>query len=189
MTQAHIQTRRPEWTRRLRWMLAIGFMAHLVFGPADAYAAEFSEEDALKAAFIFHFTHFVNWPADRAETITIGVLGEDPFNGALETIRGKTVNGKPIRIKQLLSTDAAIEDVHVLVVGWLDENAVASIIERVADRPILTIADFDVFKVESVMISLFRKGTRQKFGVDRQSASRAGLTFSSQLLQIAEVTW
>jgi hypothetical protein len=168
-------------------MVAIVFVAQLLFGLADASAADYSKEVAVKAAFIFHFAQFVEWPADRPKTITIGVLGEDPFNGALEIIRGKMVNGQSIRIKQLSSTDPAVDNVQILIVGWCDENALTSIMASTANRPILTIADMDAFEVEGVIISLFRKGTRQKFGVDRQAASRAGLILSSQLLQIAAV--
>ena len=187
MTQSHIQTRQPDWPRRFRGMFAIIFMTSLLFGPADAYAGDFSKEDSVKAAFVFHFAHFVVWPADRSEAITIGVLGEDPFHGALEIIRGKTVNGQSIRIKQLSSTDLAIDDVQVLVVGWFDDDAVASLVASAANQPILTIADLDVFKVEGAIISLFRKGTRQKFGVDRKAATQAGLILGSQLLQIAAI--
>ncbi len=49
------------------------------------------------------------------------------------------------------------------------------------------LSDQDVFKVEGAIVNLFRKGTRQKFGVDRKAAMQAGLTLSSQLLQIASV--
>lgn len=187
MTLPHIQTRQSDWLRPIREMLAILFVAHLLFVSTDADADDYSKEDAVKAAFVFHFAQFVEWPAGRPETITIGVLGEDPFNGALEIIHGKMVNGQSIRIKQLSSTDRAVDNVQVLIVGWSDENVVTSILASAANRPILTIADMDVFKVEGAIISLFRKGTRQKFGVDRQAASRAGLTLSSQLLQIAAV--
>ncbi len=187
MTQSHIQTFQPDWPRRLRGFLAVIFMTHLLFGPIVACADDYSKEDAVKAAFIFHFAHFVEWPADRPERITIGVLGEDPFNGALETINGKTANGQPIQIKQLLSTDHAIDDVQALVVGGFDGDAVANLLAGAASQPILTIADLDVFKVEGAIISLYRKGTRQKFGVDRKAAMQAGLILSSQLLQIASV--
>ncbi len=168
-----------------RRIFAIILVAQLFFGPADTYAADYSKEDAVKAAFIFHFTQFVEWPTDRPKTITIGVFGEDPFNGALDIIHGKMVNGQAIRIKQLSSTERVVDNVQVLIVGWCDEKALTSILASTANRPILTIADRDAFEVEGAIINLFRKGTRQKFGVDRQAASRAGLILSSQLLQIA----
>ncbi len=187
MTQSHIQTFQPAWPSRFRGILAVIFMTHLLFGPVVADADDFSKEDAVKAAYIFHFAHFVEWPADRPERITIGVLGEDPFNGALETIDGKTVNGQAIQIKKLLTTDEVIDDVQILVVGGFDGDAVANVMAGAANQPILTIADLDVFKVEGAIINLFRKGTRQKFGVDRKAAMQAGLTLSSQLLQIASV--
>ncbi len=187
MTLPHIHTRQTGGPRRVRGMFAMIFVAHVLFVSIGAHAADYSREDAVKAAFIFHFAQFVEWPAGRPETITIGVLGEDPFNGALESIRGKTINGRSIRITKVLSTDRTIDDVQVLIVGWSDENAVANILASAANRPILTIADLDTFKIDGVIISLFRKGTRQKFGVDRQAASQAGLTLSSQLLQIATV--
>ena len=189
MTPPHIHTRQINWPSRIRGMFAIIFVTHLLFASIDAQAADYSEEDAVKAAFIFHFAQFVDWPAGRPETITIGVLGEDPFNGALESIDGKTVNGRSIRITEVLSSDQAINDVQVLIVGWSDENAVASVLASAANRPILTIVDLDMFKIEGAIISLFRKGTRQKFGVDRRAANQAGLTLSSQLLQIATVVY
>ena len=187
MTQSRIQTFQPDWPRRFRGILAVIFMTHLLFGPVVAYADDYSKEDAVKAAFIFHIAHFIEWPAGRPERITIGVLGEDPFNGALETINGKTVNGQSIQIKQFLSTDLGIDDVQVLVVGGFDGDAVANLLAGAASQPILTIADLDVFKVEGVIINLFRRGTRQKFGVDRKAAMQAGLILRSQLLQIASV--
>ena len=187
ITLPHIQVRQPDWLRPIRGMLAILCLALLLLTSTNVYADDYSKEDAVKAAFIFHFAQFVEWPTDRTQTITIGVLGEDPFNGALEIIRGKMVNGQSIQIKQLLSTDRVVDNVQVLIVGWSDENVATSILASAANHPILTIADLDVFKVEGAIISLFRKGTRQKFGIDRQAASRAGLTLSSQLLQIAAV--
>ena len=187
ITLPHIQTRQPDWRCRIRGMLAILCVALLLLTSTNAHADDYSKEDAVKAAFIYHLAQFVEWPAYRSETITIGVFGEDPFNGALEIIHGKLVNGQSIRIKPLSSTDPAVDNVQVLIVGWCDENELTSILASTVNRPILTIADMDVFKVEGAIISLFRKGTRQKFGVDRQAASRAGLILSSQLLQIAAV--
>ena len=187
MNPSHIQIRQHDWPRRVRGMLATIFMTNLLFGPVVGYAGDFSKEDEIKAAFVFHFAHFVEWPADRSEAFTIGVLGEDPFNGALEIIRGKTVNGQAIRIKQLMSTDRAINDVQVLVVGGFDDDASARVLASAASQPILTIADRDVSKVDGVIIILYRKGTRQKFGIDRNAARMAGLTLGSQLLQIATV--
>ncbi len=187
MNHSHIQIRQHNWPRRVRAMLATIFMINLLFGSVVAYAGDFSKEDAIKAAFVFHFAHFIEWPADQSEAFTIGVLGEDPFNGALEIIRGKMVNGQAIRIKQLMSTDRAINDVQVLVVGGFDDDANARLLASAASQPILTIADQDVSKVDGAIITLYRKGTRQKFGIDRNAARLAGLTLSSQLLQIATV--
>ena len=67
--------------------------------------AEVSPEYKLKAAFLFNFTKFVDWPptafADATSPVVIGVLGDDPFDGALEdVIRGRTANGHSLTIRR-----------------------------------------------------------------------------------------
>src|ERR1700689_1427913 len=56
-----------------------------------------SREYQIKAAFLFNFAQFVEWPAttytNAGQPFTIGVLGEDPFGPALEqTIQGETIH-------------------------------------------------------------------------------------------------
>src|SRR2546422_11247568 len=64
---------------------------------------EVSPEYKLKAALLFNFAKFVDWPptayADVSSPVVIGVLGDDPFDGALdEIVRGRTANGRPLKL-------------------------------------------------------------------------------------------
>lgn len=107
-----------------------------------------------------------------------------------------------ISVNQVLSEVETTNGVHrfgltygiSLPTGSIDEEdflpaiaANARLLASAASQPILTIADQDVSKVDGAIITLYRKGTRQKFGINRNAARLAGLTLSSQLLQIATV--
>jgi len=63
-----------------------------------------SREYQVKAAFLYNFIKFVDWPkektADSNEPIIIGIIGEDPFEKAFQPIKNKKVKGKKIVIKR-----------------------------------------------------------------------------------------
>src|SRR4051812_45240396 len=69
-------------------------------------------EYQFKAALLFNFAKFVDWPAqafsDAASPIVIGVLGENPFHEDLiQTVQGKTINNRPLVIKEFTSVTEA----------------------------------------------------------------------------------
>src|SRR5688572_17808492 len=83
--------------RITRWL----FAGLLVF--PGMVLAQTVDEYAMKAAFIYNFTKFVEWPkASGLGTFAICVLGDDPFASLLDqVVKGKTANGVAIQTRRL----------------------------------------------------------------------------------------
>ena len=97
----------PRFSRA--WLMLVGLLG-LVPHVNAADAADVSKEYQIKAAFVYNFTKFVEWPATRfAETdspIVIGVLGENPFGGELDKmVQGRKVHGRAIVVRRVVSIE------------------------------------------------------------------------------------
>lgn len=143
-------------------------------------------EYQVKAAFILNFANYVDWPAGALsrDTITIGILGQDPFDGALDSLSGKTVGGRRVQIRRFDEPEEAA-GANILFIGASERRDLPRILRAVRGRPILTIGDSNGFATAGVMINLVVLRKRVCFEVNLTAAKRAGLLVSSQLLKLA----
>src|SRR4051812_20440582 len=93
--------------QRIRRSLLIAALGALGLQASPAQADAPAEYD-VKAAYLFNFIKFVEWPANapaiRNNAVTICILGEDPFGAQLESVlSGQTVDGKPLKFQHLQS--------------------------------------------------------------------------------------
>ena len=146
------------------------------------------DEYRLKAAFVYRFPQFVEWPAGAREgraNVEICVLQPNPFGDVLtELVRGEAINGRPLVVR-LVSADDVLDTCHMLVaVGRAGRDA-GDLIKRLASRPVLTVGDRDGFLDSGGMIALRIVDRRVRFEVSATNAKRAGLHLSAQLLRLA----
>jgi hypothetical protein len=149
--------------------------------------AEVSKENQLKAAFLYNFTKFVEWPArrfaDENSPIVIGLLGRNPFEGELATIvHGRTVNGRPIQVK-LIHTADEVSAVHLLFVPAGEESLLpAAAWQKVA---IVAVGESERFAAQGGTIVFTRERDKLRFEINMTAAERDGLRISSQLQKLA----
>jgi hypothetical protein len=146
-------------------------------------------EYRIKAAMLYNFARFVEWPAaalgDPAAPLAIGVWGDDPFAGALEdAVRGKTAWGRAITVKNWKDIPAG-ERIHILFVSRSEEKRLAAVLATAESRPWLTVSDIPRFTASGGVIGFFLEDNKVRFAVNRTAAARAGLTVSSKLLRLA----
>lgn len=157
-----------------------------------ATAAEIAvPETQAKAAFLFGFPKYIEWPAhafsSATNPISICVAGEAEIAQALEKIaEGKLIGGRPVIVKRLMSPHDC-SGCHLLFVGGAQRFQAFEYLRRTQDKPTVTVADFDSFLDSGGMINLEMKGNRIRFQVSLKPAERADLRFSSKLLSLAEV--
>jgi uncharacterized protein DUF4154 len=156
--------------------------------PAALPAAPPTEYE-VKAAFLYNFTRFVEWPPeslrDTSEPFVIAVLGRDPFGPVLDdTVAGKTVAGHRIEVRRA----SRVEDVADAQMVFISasERASAPAILKALDRPgVLTVGDTDGFAGYGGTINFVLHDRRVRFEINPASAEQAGLKMSSQLLKLA----
>lgn len=150
-----------------------------------------TSEYAVKAAFLYNFARFVEWPASAfsgpRDPMTLCVLGEDPFGGELDqTVQGKSVLGRPIVVRRF-ARPAGLEECRILFVSSSERSRFDQVLAAVGDRAVLTVGEEEAFGRSGGMISFVVRQNRVRFQIDRGAAARAGLSIGSQLLELAEV--
>lgn len=183
-----LRGRHPLTRRRLGAALCalLVALAALAFPPATRAGQE-SGEYQVKAAFIYNFMKFVEWPPDGLATpgtICLGILGRDPFGDALEEIKGKTAKGRRVVVVHFRSVED-VKGCDVLFICASEKGRLSHILKAVHNARLLTVADQDGFCAAGGMINLLFVKNRVAFEVNVAAASRAKLHVSSQLLKLA----
>lgn len=174
--------------KRTTLFLAVTLL--LAVGGSVARAEATSREYQLKAAFLYNFAQFVEWPDDSFKSsgspIVIAVLGQNPFGTALEQIvGGKSVNGRSIAIRYF-ATIEEMESCHILFVCPSERFNVGPIVAK-AGPTTLTVGDFEGFTRDGGIFRLFAESNKMRFEVNMDAARRSRLKISSKLLKLAKV--
>lgn len=142
-------------------------------------------EDDIKAAFLYNFTKFVEWPAGTADAFRLCTVAEPGFNKALErTVVGETVNGLPI-VHVSPSTPDAARSCDILFLGRLENDRADRWIAAVRSAPVLVVGESPGVANRGAHINFVVDDNRVQFDVNAEAARRAGLTISSKLLRVA----
>ncbi len=153
-------------------------------------AAPAASEYEIKAAFLLHFSRFVEWPdsafAAPDAPLFICVLGDDPFGPALEEIvRNERVNSHPIAVERYRLADN-VDRCHILFIGRSTQPLQQRILDQVRGKSILTVSDEEEFTRRGGVIGFVTVNGKVKLQVNRSSAERADLRISSRLLRLAD---
>jgi hypothetical protein len=164
-------------------------MACCAARPAAAETPPASEYQ-IKAAFLYNFAKFIEWPADAhladAQTFTIGLLGADPFGPDIAVIEGKQVKDKPLRIVRGQTLEE-LKGCQVLFIGALPAADLERVLKTLKGRPVLTVGEAENFAHHGGMIHLMTVENKVRFEINVQTAEQAGLKISSHLLRLARI--
>ncbi len=159
-------------------------------GVGKAYADSRSEREyQIKAAFLYNFTKFVEWPADRfaddSAPIILCDFGKDPFGATLEdTVTGKTVKGRHIDIRRIGNIDD-LDACHVLFVGLSERERLRQIIASSHRASVLTVGDMDDFVEFGGVINLIKRANKIQFEINLVAAKQARLKLDLKLVTLA----
>lgn len=161
---------------------------YLFFG-LKTLGQEPAQEYQIKAAFLFNFAKFVEWPSDAFPNanspIIVGVLGKNVFGHYLEdTIQGKTVQNRPFVLKELKSVDDAVH-CHILFVSPSMSDDFSRVIKDLHNASVLTVSETDQFLKAGGMINFIIEDNKVHFQINDGAAKAAGLKISSKLLSLA----
>ncbi len=180
--------RRRQATRRwpLRWAV---LAAVVLFTAEDACAT--TPEFQVKAAYLFNFARYVEWPPDafRAPNapLIIAIVGDDPFGSTLDDlVRGEEAQGHPLLVQRYRRVED-VQDCHILFVSRLGRTERETLLSGLKNRSILTVSDTDDFARQGGMIRFVMADGRVRMQINWEAAKRANLTMSSKLLRSAQI--
>jgi len=150
-----------------------------------------AKEYRLKAAFLFNFAGFAEWPAATLPVgdapMVIGVLGENPFDGFLEdTVRGEKINGHPLAVQFYHSAGEA-QACQILFISASEAGHLDADLAGLKGKSILTVSDLQDFARRGGIIQMATENNKIRLKINLSSAKQSGVVLSSKLLRPAEI--
>ena len=182
-------TRKYSQAAGRRRMIVFSFLLLLLF-PLQGQNT-LRQEYEVKAAFLFHFSQFVDWPASAfsapSDPFIIGILGEDPFGKFLDDlVRGETMKGHPIIVTRY-QTLQEIDSAHILFITKDMAQSLGEVLALVQNKNMLTVSDMPGFARQGGIVRFYIASNKIKFQVNLDAAKSNGLTMSSKLLRLADI--
>jgi hypothetical protein len=177
------------WIAVALWGAATGGFA---IAQVPEPSAVINREYAIKAAFLYNFSTYVEWPkngpGEENTPFIIGVLQTDPFGDALEKVaQTKNIGGRPIVVR-LVKSAKDIMDCNILfipgsVVG--DERSAA--LRAARKSAALVVGESDDFIEQGGDVQFYLEGNKVKFAFNAELTKREDLKISSKLLSLAKL--
>jgi hypothetical protein len=175
---------------RLRpWLTAVAIAWGFLAIPALHAQNPKPTDYEVKAAYLYNFGRFVEWPgkveATQGGSFTVCVLGQDPFGPSLDTtLAGETIGGKSVVAKRISSAEES-GNCQILFLSLTDDSRLNKIIADLDKKAVLTVSDMPQFVERGGMIQFVLDGKKIRFEVNLTATQHAGLTLSSELLKVA----
>jgi hypothetical protein len=167
-----------------QWFTVLGILC--LADQAVAQELVYQEEE-VKAAFIYHFATFVQWPETLRsdEVFAVAILGAEGVASELEEfLPARSIQGRPLQVRRL-RTIAELQDEAVIFIGADENFRLPELVREVEGRPVLVVTEVPGALEDGSMINFQLVDRRVRFEISLTAAERAGLEFSSRLLSAA----
>lgn len=172
----------------IRLILAACALFMLAPGAARAQGAA-STAERLKAAYLFKFHHYVEWPAQARPVdgvdYVIGVVGADEIADELARIAAARDGGQDSVTVRRLGPGDSLEGVHVLFMGSGELIRQPALLARAQARAILVVSDAQGALGRGSMVNFLLRDERIRFEISTDAAEKSGLKLSARLLALA----
>jgi hypothetical protein len=165
--------------RAFAWLLGLVLIAC-----ASRVLAGELPEYRLKAAFIYNFALFTEWPAEVGNTLNLCVVGKDPFGEEIDPLNGKPVGARTIAVQRKAPGDP-LKGCQVVFIAGSAVSGLQRVLEGVRGSPVLTIADTPGAASRGVALNMNLVQDKVTFEANMEAARNARLTLSSKLLRLA----
>jgi YfiR/HmsC-like len=171
-----------------RLVVIVPAMALCVLAPVTVARTSSLTEAQLKAALLYNFASFTDWPADlpASAPLVIGVTGDDAIAAAMKALPMRTAAGRPIQM-QALDESQNPRQCQILFISSANQRSIAATLAQVEDAPVLTVGEHEQFTRLGGIIRLFDDSGHLRFEIDAAHASRVRLKISSRVLNLARI--
>jgi len=170
-------------------VLILLFAAGIVI-PAQASEPLQLHEQEIKAGLLYNFLKYIEWPpaamARSPSTITVCIFGDDPFDGYLQPMAGRTVNRHEIALRTIHDIHEA-GACHLVFINADEKDQWSPLVKFLEGKNILTVSDFDGFADSGGMIEFGRKDQHISVSLNPDAIAAAGLHVEDRLLKLVTV--
>jgi len=149
-----------------------------------------AREYEIKAAYLYNFIKYIDWPAQGlptgSDTITIGVIGGNPFGPALAPLNGKMVKGRKLVIKEAVRLED-LPSCQIVFVSPSEAQRMQEILNASNEAKVLTVSEVEGFAARGGIINFIEERNKVRFEINAEAAKRKGFVISSELLKLAKV--
>lgn len=182
---------RRAWVQSFRFLVRYGALVFVLGAEATSMSAQPVQEHEIKAAMLFNFARFVEWPPHAFENerapLVIGILGGDPFGPLLdELVRNEVVKDRSVAVRRLQRLEDA-DRCQILFIGDTEAGRFERILKTLQDRPVLTVGNLEGFARSGGMVRFLTVHGRIRLRVNLAAARGAGLQISSKILRAADI--
>lgn len=169
----------------LLWLVLLSYF------PQSGFSQQYTEYE-LKAAYLFNFGKFVQWPEETfkntSDPFIIGIYGNNPFGTILQqTIQNKTLQNRPIIIINITSIEDAAT-CHILFICKTNKFNLNQILQYLSNKPVLTVGDnIEDFCQSGGIINFTGQHSQKRFEINNKASLRVLLTISSKLLALSRI--
>ena len=174
--------------RKRNWTMVAGALALSMGIAFQAWGS--TKEYKVKAAYLFNFAKFIEWPGDAfasgSAPYKLCIVGEDPFGDMLDkAVKGKNVKGRSLEIARFGSGTAtsAVGDCHILFISNSESGRLGDFVGGLSG-PVATVADAAGFAKSGGAMNFMATGGKLKIELNAGAAQARGLKVSAQLQQI-----
>jgi uncharacterized protein DUF4154 len=154
----------------------------LSFGPAAL--GEALPEYRLKAAFLYNFALFTEWPDEVGPTLNLCILGQDPFGQEADGLQGRRVGKRRMTVQRKASSES-LNGCQMVFIAPSAIDGLSRVLGRLHGSPVLTVADSPGAVHQGVVLNMTIVESKITFEANLQAARAARLTLSSKLLRLA----
>jgi hypothetical protein len=174
----------------LAWRRLATIVAALLLLWTTPLAAQRVTAATLKAAFLYNFANFAEWPADALaprQTLSLCIVGDNAVADALtQTVNGRRLDTHELTV-EVVQPDAHLLSCHLLYINALDVKRTGPLLASIKSSPIFTVSDGDQFAGMGGVAQLIVENGHIRFAFNLEAARRANLKISSKLLSLATI--
>jgi hypothetical protein len=167
------------------------FYIALCFTLASAHLAAAAEDEyKVKAAMVYNFAKFVEWPANSFggdNRITYCIAGKSPLIGIMLNLQGKEVKERTVFVRHIDSPND-LSGCQLLFIAQSEKARLSSYLQQSNHHNILTVSDLELFAASGGMIGLTEVEKKIRFEINQETAQKQGLKISSHLLNLSRKT-
>jgi YfiR/HmsC-like len=169
----------PRSTRLRSWCLGLALIA---FAPAAV--SNDLPEYRLKAAFLYNFALFTEWPANIGSTLNLCVYGRDPFGEEIDALQGKPVGDRRIAVQRVTKSEG-LTICQIVFIASPSNDGISRLLSSLRGATVLTVADVPGAAKQGVALNMNVVNNKITFEANLTAARAANLKLSSKLLSLA----